>query len=111
MSFDENLGKRILDQLSKRKGTSFKKMFGGLCFLLNGNMLCGVVRKKLMVRIGPQAYSQALKQKYARPMNFTGRPLKGMVYVLPEGIRTKASLGKWIRHSLTFVELLPKKRK
>ena len=109
MPYDENLAKRIESILKSRREVSQKKMFGGLCFLLNGNMLCGINGDKLMARVGQQNYEFALKQKHVTEMDFTGKPLKGMVYVLQEGIKRKDSLKKWINICIDFVSMLPKK--
>lgn len=78
-------------------------MFGGLCFLVNGAMCCGLTKSDFMVRVGAAHYGDALAQPHARPMDFTGRPLKGMVYVAPEGLRTKATLARWVRRGVEFV--------
>ena len=72
-------------------------------------MCCGVERGRLVVRVGPERYDQTLSKPHARPMDFTGRPLKGFVYVSPEGYRTDSSLKAWIGHGLDFAESLPKK--
>jgi len=92
MSYNEFLATRILESLKGIKGITQKKMFGGLCFLHNGNMLCGIVKEKLVARVGPVAYESALKQNYTKPMDFTGKPLKGMVYVIPKGIKSNTNL-------------------
>ncbi len=84
-------------------------MFGGLCFMFRGNMCCGVERESLMLRVGKDQYDKALKRTHARPMDFTGRPLKGFVYVAPAGYKTAAQLKAWIRMALDFVETLPRK--
>lgn len=78
--------------------------------MLNGNMLCGIVDDKLMARVGPEQYDNALKHEYCTEMDFTGKPLKGMVYVLPEGIESKRSLKKWIDMCIAFASILPKKK-
>ena len=87
MAYDEKLADRVREVLQRRRGVSEKKMFGGLAFLVNGHMACGVQGDDLMVRVGPDAYDAALKKAGTRPMDFTGRPLKGMVYVGPRGHR------------------------
>ncbi|MCB9228046.1 MAG: TfoX/Sxy family protein [Deltaproteobacteria bacterium] len=84
-------------------------MFGGLCFLHNGNMLCGVAKGKMVARVGPDAYESALKQKNVTEMDFTGKPLKGMVYILESGTKRKDSVKKWVENSLEFTKTLPKK--
>jgi TfoX/Sxy family transcriptional regulator of competence genes len=77
--YDERLSERVRLALKPRRGISEKKMFGGLAFLLRGNMLCGVIDQDLLVRVGADAYEQALARPHAREMDFTGRPLKGVV--------------------------------
>lgn len=84
-------------------------MFGGLTFMVKGNMCCGVVGDELMARVGPDGYPAALKRPHARPMDFTGKPLKGFVYVAPEGFADRAALESWIGLALGFVETLPAK--
>lgn len=110
MAYDEKLAARVEDVLAPTQGITKKKMFGGLAFMHNGNMLCGVDSKKnLMLRVGPELYEKALKRKHAREMDFTGRALKGMVYIDPAGCKTKRSLTQWIDLGLTFTGTLPKK--
>ena len=110
MPYDENLAKRIESILRSWREVSQKKMFGGLCFLLNGNMLCAVNGDKLMGRVGQQNYEFALKQKHVTEMDFTGKPLKGMIYVLPDGMKRKDSLKKWVNMCIEFVSMVPKKK-
>ena len=104
MSYDEKLAMRIRVVLSERDDVVEKKMFGGLCFLVHGAMCCGLTKSDLMVRVGPKGYEEALAQRHARPMDFTGRPLKGMVYVAPEGLRSAAALARWVERGLAFVD-------
>jgi TfoX/Sxy family transcriptional regulator of competence genes len=110
MAYDENLAQRIESVLKSGPEITQKKMFGGLCFLLSGNMLCGINGDKLMARVGQEKYEYALRQKHASEMDFTGKPLKGMIYVLPEGIKRKDSLTKWIDMCIEFVGTLPEKK-
>lgn len=109
MAYDEILGDRIRTVLARRRGIVEKRMFGGLAFMLNGNMSVGVVDDKLMVRVGPKAFDEALERKFARPMDFTGRPMKGFVYVEAEGIRTDETLKTWVDRGVAFAKSLPKK--
>jgi hypothetical protein len=104
VSYDEKLAARIRSMLVVRDDVVEKKMFGGLCFMVGGSMCCGLTKTDFMVRVGPEQYEHALAQPHARPMDFTGRPLKGMVYVSPEGLRTDAALARWIRRGLAFVD-------
>src|SRR6516165_2346649 len=85
-------------------------MFGGLCFMVDGAMCCGLTKADFMVRVGPDRYDDALAQPHARPMDFTGRPLAGMVYVAPEGIRSAAALATWVGRGVSFVSSLPPKK-
>ena len=109
MAYDENLADRIRKALAGRKGVTEKNMFGGLSFMLGGNMCCGVVREDLVVRVSPGSYEDALVEPHARPMDFTGRPLQGMVYVGPEGSRDEGALAAWVKRGADFAESLPPK--
>ncbi len=107
MSYDDKLAMRVRKALAAREDVIEKNMFGGLCFMVNGHMCCGLTKSDFMVRVGPARYDDALAQPHARPMDFTGRPLKGMVYVAAEGLRTEAALARWIRRGLAFVDEAP----
>jgi TfoX/Sxy family transcriptional regulator of competence genes len=111
MSYDERLAARVRAYLEGRTDVVEKKMFGGLCFMVGGAMCCGLTKSDFMVRVGPAQYEEALAQPHARPMDFTGRPLKGMVYVAPEGLKTSAALAKWVRRGLAFVADGPREEK
>ena len=78
-------------------------MFGGLAYLSNGKMFAGILNKDLVVRVGPEANDQALKEPHTKPMDFTGRPMKGYIYVGPEGTKTAAQLRTWLTRGLKFV--------
>ena len=91
MAYDETLADRVRAVLSGRPGLTEKKMFGGLSFLLHSSMACGIVKDELMVRVGPDGYDEALAQPHARLMDFTGRPMKGMVYVARDGLEALLS--------------------
>ena len=84
-------------------------MFGGIAFLLGGNMCVGVVGEELMVRVGPTAYDEALAKPHARAMDFTGKPLRGMVYIAEAGIRSDRGLSGWIERGVVFAGSLPPK--
>ncbi len=107
MAYDEKLAERIRKVLARHEGLAEKKMFGGIAFTVAGNMVCGVAKDELMVRVGPQAYETALAQPHARPMDFTGRPLRGMVFVRPDGHRTDEALEWWLSQGLKFALSLP----
>ncbi len=103
MAYDEHLADRLRDILDrKRIPYEEKKMMGGLCFMVDGKMCMGVEKDKLMARIGPDAYPKALKRKGCREMAFTGRPLKGYVYVSPQGFAADADLVHWVQLCLDF---------
>jgi TfoX/Sxy family transcriptional regulator of competence genes len=84
-------------------------MFGGLCLLSRGHMFVGIVGEALMARVGPAAYEKALRRPHARPMDFTGRPMKGYVFVDPHGYEDDRDLKRWVDESLKFVGTLPDK--
>jgi TfoX/Sxy family transcriptional regulator of competence genes len=111
MACDEGLVQRIRERLLDVFGTGELRMFGGVCFTLNGNMACGVVHSDMMVRVGPLRHDQALAQPHAREMDFAGRPMRGYVYVAPEGLADDRPLQGWIDAALDFVWTLPPKRK
>jgi TfoX/Sxy family transcriptional regulator of competence genes len=85
-------------------------MFGGVAFLLHGNMCCGVTKDLLMLRLGSQGAEAALGRPHTREMDFTGKPMKGMVYVESEGVRTEAELQRWLEQAVGFAQTLPEKR-
>lgn len=109
MAYDEKLADQVRKVLARRKDLTEKKMFGGIAFMLRGHMCCGVVNEELVVRVGPERYEKALSQPQARPMDFTGRPLKGFVFVSPNGYKTGKALAKWVRQAVQFVMTLPRK--
>lgn len=109
MAYDEHLAERISRIVDGTLGLSEKKMFGGIAFMKHGLMFCGIVKDELMVRVGPDEYENALARPHTRPMDFTGRPMKGYVYVAKAGLRTEAALSGWIKRGLDFVATLPEK--
>ncbi len=106
MAYDEVLADRIRRVVGPRPDVTEKKMFGGLAFLLDGKMFCGIVKDDLMVRVGPDRYDAALAEAHVRPMDFTGRPMNGYVYVGPRGSRTEKAIKKWVDQSAAFVATL-----
>ncbi len=106
MAYNEKLATRVRKALAGSTEITEKKMFGGLTFMLGGNMCCGVVKDDLVVRVGPHSYEDTLAKPHARPMDFTGRPLRGIVYVEPEGCRTDEALANWIRRGVDFATSL-----
>jgi TfoX/Sxy family transcriptional regulator of competence genes len=111
MPYDENLAQRVRQLLKRRKRFSERKMFGGICFMLGGNMCCGITERELMLRLGPERAEQALCEPHTREMDFTGRPMKGMIYVEPEGFREEDDLKFWVRLAADFAGSLPPKQK
>ena len=85
MAYDSKLAERIRAIAAGRKGVTEKEMFGGIAFLLDGKMFIGLAKNQLMVRVGPDRHDEALARPHVRPMNFTGRPMRGYVYVVPAG--------------------------
>ncbi|MEW5976754.1 MAG: TfoX/Sxy family protein [Acidobacteriota bacterium] len=110
MAFDEALAGRIRQVLRGQEPVTEKRMFGGIAFLVNGHMCCGVVGTDLMVRVGPADYAASLQEPHAREMDFTGRPLKGFVYVSPQGSATSQQLTSWVERSLRYAGTLPVKK-
>ena len=111
MAYDERVAQRVRRALTKQRGVVEKKMFGGLAFLLHGHMCCGVVGEELMVRVGADAYDAALSRPHARQMDFTGKPLRGFVYVAPAGFASAGDLRAWVAKGADFASSLPSKRR
>jgi TfoX/Sxy family transcriptional regulator of competence genes len=109
LAFDEGLAERIRERLEERSDVAERRMFGGLAFLVAGNMAVGIVKDELMVRVGPAAYDAALKEPHARPMDFTKRPMKGLVFVAPPGFEEDADLARWLERGIRFAASLPGK--
>lgn len=108
MAIDEGLAERIREAIGTVRTTE-RKMFGGLAFMSRGHMFVGISKEALMVRVGPAAYAESLRRPYAREMDFTGRPMKGYVFVDPPGYENDAALAHWVQAGLSFVETLPAK--
>jgi hypothetical protein len=96
MAYDEQLANRIRQAFGTRNDISERKMFGGLAFLYLGRMCCGIVGRKLMVRVRDNEFDAIMRGPHVRPMDFTGKPLSGFVYVSPPGFRTLAALRGWL---------------
>jgi len=107
-----DLAERVRRLLAPRKDFTEKRMFGGVCFLLAGKMCCGTLRDDLVVRVSPERYQQALGERHARPMDFTGRPIRGFVYVAPAGYRKDEDLAKWVERGVACaLAQRPKRRR
>jgi TfoX/Sxy family transcriptional regulator of competence genes len=102
MAYNEKLAGRVRTALANRRAVEEKKMMGGLTFMVNGKMCVGVLKDELMARIDPEVYEVALRRKGCREMNFTGKPMKGFVFVGPKGTSNKKDLSYWIDLALDF---------
>jgi TfoX/Sxy family transcriptional regulator of competence genes len=109
MAFDEALADRLRVLLKRKKGIEEKKMFGGIGFLLNGNMIVGVWKQSLIARIDPESTEDALLEPHVRPMDITGKPMKGWLMIEPAGIETDDAVKDWVQRAQKFVGKLPKK--
>ena len=109
MAFDETLAQCILRGLARKKNIEVKKMFGGVGFLLNGNMLVGVWKNSLIVRFGLDGYEDALLEPHVKEFDITGRAMKGWIMVEPEGIEGDDQLKGWIQRAVKFVGKLSAK--
>ena len=109
MAHDEQLAARVRKQLGRRTGISERRMFGGLAFLMNGNMACGVQDDRLVLRLGVTGATAALHERHTAPMDFTGKPLASMVYVDAPGWRDDAELRRWLGKAMRFARTLPPK--
>ena len=109
MAYDENLLSRIREVLAERDDIVEKKMFGGISFMLQGNFACGLNKDNLVVRVGPEQYEETLTHPHAREMDFTGRPMKGWVYVASEGYESDKDLSQWVQLGIDFALSLPPK--
>ena len=107
VAYSEALASRVREILSEDGNLDERKMFGGLAFMVGGHMCCGVTRDDLMLRLGADAAEQVLREPHVRPMDFTGRPMKGYVFVGPSGSKTEAKLRHWVGLARNFVGTLP----
>lgn len=102
MAYNEKLGDRIREALAHLPKVEEKFMFGGICFMLNGKMCVGVVKDEMMCRINPEVYEEALQKNGCREMTFTGKPMKGYVFVNEEGMKKQKDFDYWINLCLNF---------
>ncbi len=109
MAYDEGLAQRIREALADADGLSERRMFGGIAFMLHGNMAVGISGDELMVRVGPEVYDEALAQPYARVFDMTGRVMRGWVVVAAEGIADDVALDEWVQRGADFARSLPPK--
>jgi TfoX/Sxy family transcriptional regulator of competence genes len=109
MAYDEALAARVRTAFDGDLAVAERKMFGGVAFMVGGNMACGIVGDEMMVRVGPDNYDDALSRPHARPMDFTGRPMRGMVYVAQPGFESDDGLAAWVEFGASFARSLPPK--
>lgn len=109
MAFDEHLADRIREALREVPDVREQRMFGGLAFLVGGKMACGIVGAELMLRLGEHHADAALDEPHIRPMDFTGRPMRTMVYVAPAGFATPKALRRWVDQAVAHAATLPPK--
>jgi hypothetical protein len=109
MAFDETLAARIRDALARKRGVEEKKMFGCICFFINGNALAGVWKDRLIARLGPDEGEAALREPHVRAFDITRRPMRNWVAVEPEGVEDDEQLKAWVERATKFVKTLPKK--
>jgi hypothetical protein len=109
MAYDPHLAERLRSLLKARSGVTEKAMFGGLAYLLHGKMFCGILGSELLARVGPDAHDAAMARPHVRIMDFTGRPMRGYVFVGPEAIATVVQLQRWVNECQGHVETLPDK--
>jgi TfoX/Sxy family transcriptional regulator of competence genes len=110
MAYDEGVAERLREVFAGQANIVEKKMFGGIAFMHAGNMCCGIVNDVLMARVGPDAYEEALTRPGAREMDFTGRSMKGFVYVDPDGFAEDDQLREWVSLCQAFTATLPAKQ-
>jgi TfoX/Sxy family transcriptional regulator of competence genes len=110
MAYDPGLAQRVREVLGDRPDVTERAMFGGLAFLVDGKMFVGVMGSTLMARVGPERHEDALGVAHVRPMDFTGRPMKGYVYIDPPGLSEDHELEAWVRWCVGYVAALPAKK-
>jgi TfoX/Sxy family transcriptional regulator of competence genes len=109
--YDDKLASRVRGLLAAQAGVEEKKMFGGVSFMVAGQMCCGVLKNDLVVRIPPEQFDDLLAQPHVRPFDFTGRPTTGMVYVAGDGLSSDQALATWIKRGVDFVTAHPRTAK
>lgn len=109
MAYDKGLAQRVREILEEEPGFDEKKMFGGICFLLFGNMVSGIIKDDLIVRVAADRYEEMLKMPHAGKFDLTGKPMKGWVMVLSEALNSDEELNDWVQRAVSFVRTLPPK--
>lgn len=109
MAYDEALAERVRERIAAHSGVTERMMFGGLAFMISGNMACGVIGEDLIVRLGDEDGAEALEEPGVREFDFTGKPMKSMVYVRPEATTEDDDLTGWVDAGASYAESLPAK--
>jgi len=109
MAYDEGLAQRVREQLQEAPGYVEKKMFGGVCYLLDGNMACGILNEDLIVRVGAERYEASLQLPHTRKFDITGKPMKGWIMVSHDGHAADDDLSDWLQRGISFASSLPPK--
>lgn len=109
MAYDPELAERVRDAIALREDLTEREMFGGIGFMLGGNMACGVIGEELIVRLGPEEAERALAESHTRPFDYTGRPMRGWIYVATPGLRSDDELAGWVDAGADFAASLPAK--
>ena len=109
MVYDKGLAQRVREILEDESGFTEKNMFGGICFLLFGNMVCGIIKDDLIARIGADRYAELLKMPHTKKFDLTGKPMKGWVMVLSAALDSDEELNDWVQKAMSFVRTLPPK--
>jgi TfoX/Sxy family transcriptional regulator of competence genes len=110
MAFDEALAERVRKALAPRRDVEEKRMFGGICFMVAGHMTVGVEKDRMMVRVGPEGQAAFGKEPHVRPMTFTGKPMKGFLFVGMAALTRQPAVTKWVKRCVGFTSTLPKKK-
>ncbi len=110
MAYDETLAERVRDALALEPDVSERKMFGGLCFMVGDHMACGVLKEDLIVRVAPEEHDGLVARPHVRAFDFTGRPVKGMVYVGPDATSADGDLRGWIDRAVAHARTRPPKK-
>ncbi len=110
MAYDEGLAQRVKNVLVEKPEMAEKKMFGGVCYLINGNMACGILNQDLIVRVGPEKYDAFLDLPHVREFDITGKVMRGWVMVSSQGHASPQDLSRWIQEGLNYALRLPPKK-
>ena len=109
MAYDAKLAQRVRNALKSSKGVTEREQFGGVAFLIRGNVACGIIGDDMLLRVGPDRHDEAMKSKDAKPFSLTGRPSKGWILIRPAGLKSPATLKKWVHMGVDFAMTLPPK--